>query len=101
VITEAAASIFTIEDIQFTPKNEGEAAIYSFEFFAPSDIASDSTFIIWFPEEFGPRVHNSNDDLECWATPTNFVGDLINCTHVDDRKIHITGFNTISSGLDF
>lgn len=64
-------------------------------------MSTTEKFWIWFPDDFGPSLHNSNDDIECWATPANFVGSLINCYLIDDLLVEITGFSELATNLEF
>jgi hypothetical protein len=89
-----------VETIDFFPRNEGEDATYRFQLTVPADISSTSKIVVWYPTEFDPSITTS-DSMQCWASPSEFVGSIISCSTSAFRRVEITGFNTISASLPF
>ena len=73
------AGELTIEEITLSPTNQGEPATYRFSLYAPVEIWSTDRIIIWFPDSFDPSLTTTEDAIECWGEPNEFVGGLLNC----------------------
>jgi hypothetical protein len=91
-----------IEDITFSPSNEGEVSTYQFRIIAPDTIDADSNIIVWFPEQFDPSINlNIDSVVQCWTSEPEYLGNLINCSIEPSRRIRILGFKEINSNLTF
>ena len=101
-VTEDAAQLLSIEEIDFLPTNEGEKANYRFRVIAPDTIASGSTIIIWFPGEFDPSLNLREDgSIDCWTAEPDYLGSQINCNLKPDRRVDFVGFKEINKNLTF
>lgn len=99
---QEAAGYMTIEEIDFAPTNEGEKATYGFRIKAPEVIASTSSILIWFPDEFDPSLNlRADGSIECWTSNTDHLGSLINCNVEEGRRVKLLGFNEINKDLTF